>query len=182
VICDFGQDRESEPEILSVKSDLQSKMLDKFSMFPQHAKLMIFHVAREGEVIGEFSESTFQEKIFAGEIRPGDHYWTEGLPDWRLVSQYRILAKTVRMSAELPPISAESGRPPPSSAALASGKTPVEKRGAGSRLAAAGAMICFIGGTVAVIGAATNTERIGVPGVILLAIGSIVIVCGRWQS
>jgi len=49
-------------------------------------------------------------------------------------------------------------------------------------LAAAGAMICFIGGTVAVIGAATNTEMIGVPGVILLAIGSIVIVCGRWQS
>jgi GYF domain 2 len=157
-------------------------MLDKFSMFPHHAKLMIFHVAREGEVIGEFSESTFQEKIFAGEIRPGDHYWTEGLPDWRLVSQYRILAKTVRMSAEPPPISAESDRPSPSSAPVAPRKAPADKRGAGSRMVTAGVMICFIGGTVAVVGAATNTERIGLPGVILLALGSILIVCGRWQN
>jgi hypothetical protein len=182
VICDFGQDRESEPEILSVKHDLQSKMLDKFSVFRHHANLMIFHVVREGEVIGEFSESAFQEKIFAGEIRPGDHYWTEGLPDWRLVSQYRILAKTVRMSAEPPPSSAGSGPPGPSSAAVPPRKTPVEKREVVSRTAAAGAMICFIGGTVAVIGAATNTERIGVPGVILLALGSIMIVYGRWQG
>ena len=157
-------------------------MLDKFSGFPHHAKLMIFHVAREGEVVGEFSESTFQEKIFAGEILPGDYYWTEGLPDWRLVSQYRILAKTVRMSAEPPPILAESGQPRPSSAGVPPRKTPAEKRGAGSRAVAAGVMICFIGGTVAVIGAATNAERIGLPGVILLAIGSILIVCGRWQN
>ena len=143
---------------------------------------MIFHVVREGEVIGEFSESAFQEKIFAGEIRPGDHYWTEGLPDWRLVSQYRILAKTVRMSAEPPPSLAGSGQPGPSSAAVPPRKMPVEKREVVSRTAAVGAMICFIGGTVAVIGAAINTERIGVPGVILLALGSIMIVCGRWQS
>lgn len=143
---------------------------------------MIFHVAREGEVIGEFSESTFQEKIFAGVIQPGDHYWTEGLPDWRLVSQYRILAKTVRMSAEPPPILAESDRPSPSSAPVAPKKAPAEKRGAGSRMVAAGVMICFLGGTVAVVGSATNTERIGLPGVILLALGSILIVCGRWQN
>jgi hypothetical protein len=41
----------------------------------------------------------------------GDYYWTEGLPDWRLVSQYLIIAKTVRVSAVPPPSSAESGQP-----------------------------------------------------------------------
>ena len=81
-------------------------MLDKFQVFLHHAKAMIFHVARAGQVIGEFSESAFQEKVFAGEIRPEDHYWTEGLADWRSVSQYRIAAKTVRMSQ--PPIAAKS--------------------------------------------------------------------------
>jgi hypothetical protein len=63
---------------------------------------MIVHVARAGEIIGEFNESTFQEKIFAGEIRPDDHYWAEGFAEWKSVSQYRITAQTVRMSA-LPP-------------------------------------------------------------------------------
>jgi predicted RNA-binding Zn-ribbon protein involved in translation (DUF1610 family) len=77
-------------------------------VFHHPAKAMIFHVARAGEVIGEFSESAFQEKVFAGEIRPEDHYWTEGLADWRPVSQYRIAAKTVRMSPVLPPIAAKS--------------------------------------------------------------------------
>jgi hypothetical protein len=101
--------RDNRPvEILSAKSDLQSKMLDKFSVFPHHVKAMIFHVARAGEVIGQFGESAFQEKVFAGEIRPEDHYWTEGLADWRPVSQYRIAAKTVRMSSALPPISAQN--------------------------------------------------------------------------
>src|SRR6266576_1309721 len=58
---------------------------------------MIVHVARAGEIVGEFDEPTFQERIFAGEIRPEDHYWAEGFADWKSVSQYRIAAKTVRM-------------------------------------------------------------------------------------
>jgi GYF domain 2 len=64
---------------------------------------MIVHVARGGEIIGEFDEPTFQGKVFAGEIRPEDHYWVEGLADWKAVSQYRITAKTVRMSMAPPP-------------------------------------------------------------------------------
>ena len=63
---------------------------------------MIVHVARAGEIVGEFDEPTFQEKIFAGEIRPEDHYWAEGFADWKSVSQYRIAAKTVRMSVTPP--------------------------------------------------------------------------------
>lgn len=64
---------------------------------------MVVHVARAGEIIGEFDEPTFQEKVFAGEIRPDDHYWAEGFADWKPVSHYRITAKTVRMSVASPP-------------------------------------------------------------------------------
>jgi hypothetical protein len=64
---------------------------------------MIVHVARAGEIIGEFDEPTFQGKVFAGEIWPEDHYWVEGFADWKSVSQYRITAKTVRMTQAAPP-------------------------------------------------------------------------------
>src|SRR6266566_5182481 len=49
---------------------------------------MIFHVGRDGTELGQFSEQQFREKIFAGEIRPYDHYWTQGMDDWQLVSEY----------------------------------------------------------------------------------------------
>lgn len=87
-------------------------MLDKFSSFLQHAGAMIFHVARAGEVVGEFSEPVFQSKVFAGEILPDDHYWTEGLADWRPVSQYRIAAKTVRMKSAPVPTPETNPQPP----------------------------------------------------------------------
>ena len=52
---------------------------------------MIFHVAREGAEIGQFSEEEFGDKILTGNIKPGDHYWKEGMDDWQLVSEYRGL-------------------------------------------------------------------------------------------
>jgi hypothetical protein len=64
---------------------------------------MTVHVARAGEIIGEFDESTFQQKVFAGEIRPDDNYWVDGFADWKSVSQYRITSKTVRMNLAPPP-------------------------------------------------------------------------------
>jgi GYF domain 2 len=154
-------------------------MLDKSSLSLHHTKAMTFHVARGGEITGEFNESTFQEKVFAGEIRPEDHYWTEGFADWRLVSQYRITAKTVRMSAVPPATWAETGRFDPTTSAASTRRMPLETRRAGSRAVAAGATMCIIGTIVAVIGAATSVEMIGVPGVVLLAIGLIVGVFGR---
>jgi len=50
---------------------------------------MIFHVGRDGTELGQFSEQEFRDKISAGEIRPYDHYWTQGMDDWQLVSEYR---------------------------------------------------------------------------------------------
>ena len=64
---------------------------------------MTVHVARGGEIIGEFDESTFQQKVFAGEIRPDDNYWVEGFAEWKSVSAYRITSKTVRMNVAPPP-------------------------------------------------------------------------------
>ncbi len=50
---------------------------------------MIVHVARDGAEVGQFSEQEFRDKIFSGEIQPDNHYWTEGMDDWQLVSEYR---------------------------------------------------------------------------------------------
>jgi len=59
--------------------------------FTTAAANMIFHVGRDGTELGQFSEQEFRDKISAGEIRPYDHYWTQGMDDWQLVSEYRRL-------------------------------------------------------------------------------------------
>jgi len=50
--------------------------------------LRVFHVAREGAEICQLSEEEFRHDVSAGNIRPGDYYWTEGMGDWQLVSEY----------------------------------------------------------------------------------------------
>src|SRR3989440_6554684 len=67
---------------------------------------MRFHVAREGAVLGEFEEQIFRNKVFSGEIRPNDLYWTAGFTDWRPVSEFRVARKTE-------PILLDTGSPMP---------------------------------------------------------------------
>ena len=55
---------------------------------------MRFHVARGGAVLGEFEEQIFRNKVFSGEIRPNDCYWTAGFTDWRPVTEFRVARKT----------------------------------------------------------------------------------------
>jgi transcription elongation factor Elf1 len=52
---------------------------------------MVFYVAREGAEIGQFSEEEFRHNIRMGNIKPEDDYWTQGMDDWRSVSEYRSL-------------------------------------------------------------------------------------------
>jgi hypothetical protein len=68
---------------------------------------MIYHVARNGEVLGEFSPVEFRKKVSEGEILPDDHYWRDDMADWQLVRNWRPppIAPTVRMI----PIPAASG-------------------------------------------------------------------------
>ncbi len=70
------------------------------------ASAMRFHVAREGTVMGEFEEQIFRNKVFSGEIRPNDFYWTAGFADWRPVSEFRVARKTE-------PILLDTGSVPP---------------------------------------------------------------------
>ena len=44
--------------------------------------------------MGEFEEQIFRNKVFSGEIRPNDLYWTAGFPDWRPVNEFRVARKT----------------------------------------------------------------------------------------
>lgn len=70
---------------------------------------MRFHVARKGAVVGEFEEQTFRNKVFPGEVRPNDLYWTAGFADWRPVAEFRVARKTEQIvvdpgSVQPPPI------------------------------------------------------------------------------
>ncbi|MBA3962583.1 MAG: DUF4339 domain-containing protein [Chthoniobacterales bacterium] len=66
---------------------------------------MIYHVARDGEVLGEFSEDEFRARRARGAVLPTDHYWTEEMSEWKPVSEYRVVAKTqrIRIAPELAP-------------------------------------------------------------------------------
>jgi len=64
---------------------------------------MIF-VARDGETIGEHPEPLFVAKVRGGEIRPSDHFWTEGMLDWKTVSEFEPLRsrpQTVKITRKL---------------------------------------------------------------------------------
>jgi hypothetical protein len=60
---------------------------------------VIFHACKvDGTKLGEFSEPEFQARLFAGELTASDYYWHEGMPDWKPISEYRVLAKTQKIS------------------------------------------------------------------------------------
>ncbi|MBA3607488.1 MAG: DUF4339 domain-containing protein [Verrucomicrobiota bacterium] len=64
---------------------------------------MNFHVARDGVIIGEFNEQDFRDKVFRGEVRREDFYWTEGMTEWQTVAHYRQGARTQVIRREPPP-------------------------------------------------------------------------------
>ncbi len=64
---------------------------------------MNFHVARDGVIIGEFNEQVFRDKVFRGEVRRDDFYWTEGMTEWQTVAHYRQGARTQVIRRESPP-------------------------------------------------------------------------------
>lgn len=64
---------------------------------------MNFHVCRaDGSSLGEFSEEEFNRKVLGGELKE-DFFWHEGMNDWKAVAEYKILAKTQRISFAPPP-------------------------------------------------------------------------------
>ncbi|MGI8432589.1 MAG: GYF domain-containing protein [Chthoniobacterales bacterium] len=64
---------------------------------------MIYHVARQGEVLGEFSEEEFRVKRERGAILPEDHYWTDGMEEWAEVKSWSPpMTATVKMTVAPP--------------------------------------------------------------------------------
>ena len=64
---------------------------------------MIYHVARAGEMLGEFSAEDFGQKRASGGFLPNDHYWTDGMTEWAEVNTWSPpLAATVKMTIAPP--------------------------------------------------------------------------------
>jgi len=72
----------------------------------------IYHVARDGQVIGAFPFPTLAAKFKEGTVKASDHYLVEGTSDWKLVSdlksqftaherQLKAEAKAAKEAAEL---------------------------------------------------------------------------------
>ena len=108
---------------------------------------MKFHVAREGAVLGEFEEQIFRNKVFSGEIRPNDLYWTAGFADWRPVSEFRVARKTE-------PIVLDAGSAVPPA---------IQKQGLRSALAIALICICALVLLIGVAMVAVKSKRERVP-------------------
>ncbi len=64
---------------------------------------MRYHVARQGEVVGEFSADEFRARRESGAILPGDHYWTEGMEEWAEAKTWSPpMTATVKMTVAPP--------------------------------------------------------------------------------
>jgi hypothetical protein len=108
---------------------------------------MKFHVAREAAVLGEFEEQIFRNKVFSGEIRPNDLYWTAGFANWRPVSEFRVTRKTE-------PILLDSASAVPPA---------IQKRGQRSALAIALICICVLALLIGVALVAGKSKHERVP-------------------
>lgn len=56
---------------------------------PETTSPVTILVARQGKNIGSFDSNAFKQNVTAGLILPSDHYWTQGMAGWELVSNYR---------------------------------------------------------------------------------------------
>lgn len=48
---------------------------------------MDYHIARDGQQLGVFSESQIREKLINGTYQPTDSAWCEGMADWKPLSE-----------------------------------------------------------------------------------------------
>ena len=74
---------------------------------------MTIYVCRDGQDIGSWLEPEFRELILQGELLPTDYYYCQGMADWKLVSEYRLTAKTTVIKIAPPPSRPIVTTPPP---------------------------------------------------------------------
>lgn len=64
---------------------------------------MEFHIARDGQQSGPFSQEEVRRKLSAGELQPTDRGWQEGMAEWMPLSTFPMLVATA------PPMLTTSG-------------------------------------------------------------------------
>ena len=72
---------------------------------------MIVFVTRDGNKIDEYDKDEFAQKIYAAEVLTTDFYWTEGMEDWRPVSEYSVTMKTMKIQMDIAPPRPSSDKP-----------------------------------------------------------------------
>lgn len=55
---------------------------------PPQTSVLIF-VARQGKNIGSFDIASFKQNVAAGMLLPTDHYWKNGMAEWKSVSDFQ---------------------------------------------------------------------------------------------
>jgi hypothetical protein len=48
---------------------------------------MKLHIARDGEILGEWTQTDLYKLLRASEVFPSDYYWHEGMDDWRRLAE-----------------------------------------------------------------------------------------------
>lgn len=88
---------------------------------------MQYHIARNGQQAGTFSEEDVRSKLLLNEFSPSDLCWTEGMADWQPLSvrfaqttSAPVAADTGAINPYAPP-QASAGQPPGSDAPTGSG-------------------------------------------------------------
>jgi len=71
---------------------------------------MDYHIARDGQQLGVFSESQIREKLINGTCQPTDLVWREGMVDWKPLSE---LFSGMVVGATPPPVPQQPSVPDP---------------------------------------------------------------------
>lgn len=89
---------------------------------------MIVFVTRDGTKIDEYDKNEFAEKIYGGAVLTTDFYWTEGMEDWRPVSEYSVTMKTMKIQMDVAPSTPSSEERVPEGGALGTLRTWLKRK------------------------------------------------------
>jgi uncharacterized RDD family membrane protein YckC len=129
---------------------------------------MIYHIARNGQQLGTFSDQDIRFKLQSNELSSGDMYWTEGMTDWQ------TLGSTSQFGAGV----VNPYAPPRAELAdFRQGRKVVELASLGQRLGAAllDSLVAVVCAVPIIIGADLSESSSGDPSgdTVLIAIGAI---------
>jgi len=75
---------------------------------------MLYHIARNGQQQGSFSEPEIRSRIENGEFHPSDLCWTEGMSDWQPIGQILPALPIAGAAPVIEPVQTVNPYAPPS--------------------------------------------------------------------